>query len=263
MSRSPRQMRYRRLVTPRLPISVPADAQVRGARAFADQPPPYYLNCDLATITLLVETRSVCEWANIPAARARRLPLAVLLARYHRGRYGPTGTPVEPLPGRQYVYDEVTFALAHRGMRAGCGMFPALWLDTPEPNPIDLGWHYGFPKFPGTIDWRQTGSRLSVSARPDGQEELDSDTPRLHVRARTFGLIPAAPLVARIAGRAEFPLTGRRATMRIESAQRARLLLIRELRLDNLPISGRFKTMPVGTWLENAWLLLGPPDNGE
>lgn len=246
-------------MTPHTPY-IPERAFERGAEAFAQTPPPYRLCCDLAMLTLLVETRALCEWAGIPVLPARRSPLAVLLARYHRGRFGPNDTPLEPSPGRGHVYDEVAFSFPLDGLRGNRGCFPELWLDTPEPTPIDLGWHYGFPKYPAAIHWRQRGRDLSVSARPHVPEHVSLNEQSLSVRGRLIGRVPTAPLIARIAGRAEFSRTGMRASMRIESAERARVLFVRAVEMANSPISGHFKTVPVGIWLERAWLFLGPPE---
>lgn len=225
----------------------------RGAAAFQRVPPPYRLVCDLALLPLWMEAGPAAHWAGVPiVSLLGQAPLLVMLARYHRAEYGPERVPLLPPKGHHELYKEIACALVVKGSRGSELTFPQLWVESPDPTPLELGWHYGFPKEEATLAWMQDGRTVQMDA-------WDSQGPILSFEGRIFGRLPAGAVLAASAFRGLFPKTGRKAPMWVESAARVSFLHIRQFTAPRLEMSGTPGRSPVGLWLEQATLFLGAP----
>lgn len=238
---------------PGAPFALSNPPAATAAATFRRFPPPYRLVCDLALLLLFVEADVATRWAEVPVlSLLGRAPLLVMLARYYRAEYGPERRPLLPPEGDSELYKEVACALLVKGSRGSEMTFPHLWLESPAPIPLELGWHYGFPKYEASLTWVRNGRAIRLEAQDDRGSILS-------FKGSTLGRLPVAPVVAASAFRGVFPITGRQAPMWFESARRVSFLYVRQFTAPRLEPLGRMGRSPLGLWLEQATLFLGSP----
>ncbi|MBI4498499.1 MAG: hypothetical protein HY689_11435 [Chloroflexi bacterium] len=216
-------------------------------------PPPYRLCCTLACFLRMVPAEAAARWAGAPVrASLGRVPLLVLVARYTWAAVGPEQRLLLPAPGTAALYREVAGAVLLEGLGGSTVTFPALWVDSPDRLPLDLGWRYGFPKYPAAVELIAEGRRVLARAA-DAQGEL--------LRAEGWRTVPLpGRAVAAVAAlRAVFPVSGLEAALRLGRVERAALLVVRRLWLPRLDALGLTGPTLGGLWLEGVRLDLSEP----
>lgn len=217
-------------------------------------PPPYRLAGDLAIFPMLVNAARAAAWAGMPVVGALgSAPLFLVAARYYGAEYGEARTPLSFRLSGSDFYREIACVL-FTGVLPGFSFgFPRLWVDSCDPTPLELGWHYGFPKSPATIAFRQDEGMIEVSAS-------DERGAIFSARSRQRVSVPARLATALAFGDGIFPHTGLRARLRLDRASRASLLLVQRWELPRLDTGGVGGRARLGLWLEGVTLLLGRPE---
>ena len=218
-------------------------------------PPPYLLTCDLAVFPVMVDAGAAETWTDTPVVSGLGYTVLLLVAvRYYRAEYGPERTPLHFGPSGTDLYREIVCALPSGLWPRISFAFPRLWLDTPDPVPLELGWRYGFPKTTGAIDFNfnHSGRSVHIAASDEEGAIMVADC------GRTLPL-PAALFSVLAAGDALFPSTGLRARMRLVDASKASLLRIRRWELPRLERWGLGGRAVFGFWLEGARIALDAP----
>ncbi len=217
--------------------------------------PPYLLTCDLAAFPVRADAAAAGHWAGAhPPALLGQSLLWLLAARYYAAASGPDRAPVAFGEGPD-LYREVSWMLltgVFPGFRA---QFPRLWVDASDPLPLELGRAYGFPKEPGSIDWRRSERGLEVTV-------TDARGVALALGCHELRSLPPGLVTFFAALRADFPSTGHQAQLRLLDARRAALLRVRRWEAPRGAQWGLAGGPSLGVWLEGARLWVGPPEGG-
>lgn len=228
------------------------DAAQGALRAVAGYPPPYRLRGDIALFPLLVESKALERlFLTSPASLFRRGLLWLIAARYYQAWYGPAEDPYLTVGGDGDVYREMGYALLLDPFPHTL-LFEKLWVDAPDAVPLELGWHYGFPKEPASVVIQQEPSGIHcIATNPLGL--LAS------VDAQPGVPLPAFLVSQLAAARVFFPGTRQHAGLRTAKAMQAKLLHVKSCQLPELDHLGTKVTAPIGLWLRGADLLLSTP----
>lgn len=240
-------------LAPRLRRTPPSSAGREAPEAWHAYPPPYLLSCDLAVFIRLVPAEAAARWAGAPVRSSfGRAQLLVLVARYREAEVGTGRKPLLPSAGRPYLYQEVACAVPLQGVGTGAYTFPALWVDSPDRLPLDLGWRYGFPKYPAAANLNDDGRRITATGS-------DAEGALIEAEGWKLVTVPVRVVAAAALMRAVFPASGLSAVLRLEHIETAWLLLPRRLRLPRLEGLGLTGPTVAGLWLEGVLLYLSEP----
>lgn len=221
--------------------------------ALARYPPPYRLTCDVAMFPIVVGEAQAEYWAGTPVVGLLGRTLLVLVAaRYLSAEYGAGRTPMRFHEEHPDLYREVSCVLLSGVWPGFSFAFPRLWVDTPSPLPMELGWSYGFPKVPAAIGFQQEGNAVRVTVS-------DERGAVLSVGSRKGVELPPQLATGLAFGEGVFPRTGLRAKMRLEGGQRAQVLRVQEWDLPRLARWGLAGRPVGGLWLEKVTLVLEAP----